>query len=793
MKPGATAVLFVVLAPALCAQLAGPPDPIPIELALSARSLSVYERPSLSADGRFVVYAVKEPLPAGREAGLEEGQRAFPGGTPVSGAGVRLFVTNTGDGTTRALSKPGANSIRPAFSPDGARIAYYCDEGGVLGLWIFDLATGAARRVGDASVKARLWAGDEPQWANLREVLVPLPGAPPGKAGEKITEKTNIQNGPGQAPKTSGPQIFISRKPDPREGAENPPKDTSVLDARLRAEAVTLAFVDTETGAVRRVVEANAELAPATARLSPSGRWIATYSIARVTGDTSTKFVHDLAVCDAATGKIAFIEKALDLDDAEYTTDTFRWRPGADELFFFAKQRLRSRDFSKSAVGDEKIHAFGLGETDSRFLVFTRDGTRVIFGLLPHGPAEDARLGVQVLISVELATGYVTALSYPAETRIVTLFRAQAATLWQPEAGHCAGVARDLTTGRNSIVQIDLESGALAAVRTGAFRASSVGSSDGHGALFIQYESSDSTGDIYQISGDLKTLKKTTQVEPALAALSLGVTETIVTTVAAPGGGTASVFTNIALPPGAAKPPRLPAIVHVYGGTRLSREAERAGAGSLSSLPASIFTTRGYAVLFVDSLMDPEGSAGNPIQNLKDVVVPQVLHAAELGYIDINRVAVTGQSYGGYCTAALLSSTELFKAGAAVSGVYDLPGSFAWMDAHGDDFHIRWSEGGQGRMGTHPWAELKRYIDNSPYYRADRIRAPLLLLHGERDDACPVSEARKMFQALKRLRQDCDLAIYPGEGHVISEWSLANARDAAERMLKFFGKELRGE
>jgi dipeptidyl aminopeptidase/acylaminoacyl peptidase len=91
-------------------------------------------------------------------------------------------------------------------------------------------------------------------------------------------------------------------------------------------------------------------------------------------------------------------------------------------------------------------------------------------------------------------------------------------------------------------------------------------------------------------------------------------------------------------------------------------------------------------------------------------------------------------------------------------------------------------------MGTHPWANLRRYIDNSPYYQADKITTPLLLVHGTDDMA--YHDAQKLFTALRRLNRPAQLASYAGQGHVISEWRRAAATDAAERMVEFLRKHL---
>ena len=230
----------------------------------------------------------------------------------------------------------------------------------------------------------------------------------------------------------------------------------------------------------------------------------------------------------------------------------------------------------------------------------------------------------------------------------------------------------------------------------------------------------------------------------------------------------------------------MPAILCCYGGQDLSRSSIRKGlygGRDVSTIPTPVFTTRGFAVLMADAPLGPEGQPGQPIEELRDVILPQVYRAAELGYVDIGRVAVTGQSYGGYCTAALVSTTNLFRAAVAVSGKYDLAGNYGLRLY--DNAEVLWSETGQGADGPTPLerpATLPRQLavlPCRPYPRA------LLIIHGRDDNVCPVQEAERMFSALRRLGRTAQIAIYDGEGHVIFTWDRKSAVDAAERMLDF--------
>ena len=91
-------------------------------------------------------------------------------------------------------------------------------------------------------------------------------------------------------------------------------------------------------------------------------------------------------------------------------------------------------------------------------------------------------------------------------------------------------------------------------------------------------------------------------------------------------------------------------------------------------------------------------------------------------------------------------------------------------------------------MSTHPWAALRRYLDNSPYYQGDKIFTPLLLVHGDQDMA--YHDAQKLFTALRRLDRPAQLASYAGQGHVIYEGNRPSAIDAARRMMEFYRRHL---
>jgi dipeptidyl aminopeptidase/acylaminoacyl peptidase len=306
--------------------------------------------------------------------------------------------------------------------------------------------------------------------------------------------------------------------------------------------------------------------------------------------------------------------------------------------------------------------------------------------------------------------------------------------------------------------------------------------------LFAIYDDVGTPPDIVAFPADFSSRQRISHIEPRLDDVGAGTAEIFETLVPLHDGTLDTVRTAVILPPGTKRGDRLPAIVAIYPGGDQSTRAERFGGGDAATVPSLVFTSRGYAVLHVHLKLGPNREAGNPLEEMVDVLLPQVYRAAELGYIDIGRVAITGQSYGGYGTASIISGTNLFRAAVAVSGIYDLAGTYGYMDPDGSNFWVGWSEGGQARMGTHPWANLSRYLENSPYYRADRIHTPLLIVHGDQDMA--YHDGVKLFSALRRLERPAQLASYHGEGHVIWNWRRKNAEDAARRMVEFYQKHL---
>lgn len=127
-----------------------------------------------------------------------------------------------------------------------------------------------------------------------------------------------------------------------------------------------------------------------------------------------------------------------------------------------------------------------------------------------------------------------------------------------------------------------------------------------------------------------------------------------------------------------------------------------------------------------------------------------------LGCVDENRMFAHGWSYGGYMSCWIATQTKRFKAICAGASVTNLLSDYGTSDITLSD---EWEYGGQ------PWQDAQHLLEHSPLHHVENVQTPLLLLHGENDLRCPISQTEEFYIALKRLGKDVTMVRYPEEFH----------------------------
>ena len=167
------------------------------------------------------------------------------------------------------------------------------------------------------------------------------------------------------------------------------------------------------------------------------------------------------------------------------------------------------------------------------------------------------------------------------------------------------------------------------------------------------------------------------------------------------------------------------------------------------------WVTKGYAVL--DDASFPIIGEGTTEPN--DTFIPQLVSNAEaaidavdnLGFINRKKVAVGGHSYGAFMTANLLTHSNLFACGIARSGAYNRTLTPFGFQSEQRNF----------------WDVPEIYAGMSPFNTADKMKTPLLLIHGDADNnpGTFTLQSERYFQALKGLGAPVRLVLLPKEAH----------------------------
>jgi dipeptidyl aminopeptidase/acylaminoacyl peptidase len=163
----------------------------------------------------------------------------------------------------------------------------------------------------------------------------------------------------------------------------------------------------------------------------------------------------------------------------------------------------------------------------------------------------------------------------------------------------------------------------------------------------------------------------------------------------------------------------------------------------------------GYGRVFVAK---GEGQWGRTMQDDLDDGVKWLV---EQGKVDAKRVCIMGASYGGYAAMwAAARNPEIYRCAVSFAGISDLAAMIKYdrRAFSATRYHTSWRERVQGDKSF----DLTTV---SPLYAVDRINIPLLIAHGADDENVPLSQSRKLHEALTKANKAHSYLVYEGEGH----------------------------
>ncbi len=226
-------------------------------------------------------------------------------------------------------------------------------------------------------------------------------------------------------------------------------------------------------------------------------------------------------------------------------------------------------------------------------------------------------------------------------------------------------------------------------------------------------------------------------------------------------------------PSGSGPEHKVPVVTYVY--EKLSSQKNR------FNPEAQMHVTHGYAYLEPDVLI----KAGYPGDSFVKSVVPAVNATRAMGFTN-GKFGINGGSFGGYAGLFLISHVDIF-AGAVLRAP---PSEFFSTWADGRDRDIWTIDNGQARAVGSPWTAQRSYLANSPFFNADRVHTPLLIMHGEKDITVPTQQGEMMFYALRYLKRPVELVLYRDGDHSIVRGSQDDYLDYYRRTLEWWEKYL---
>jgi dipeptidyl aminopeptidase/acylaminoacyl peptidase len=226
-----------------------------------------------------------------------------------------------------------------------------------------------------------------------------------------------------------------------------------------------------------------------------------------------------------------------------------------------------------------------------------------------------------------------------------------------------------------------------------------------------------------------------------------------------PGANNENVEGFVIRPPGFDSTKKYPLKFLIHGGPQgawgnswtYRWNAELFAASGYAVVMINFHGSTGYGQKFTDSISGDWG--GKPYEDLM-----KGLDYIEKTYpfIDKNREAAMGASYGGYMANWVLGHTDRFKCIVSHDGVFNTESAYGTTE---ELWFTEWEFKGP------PWKNRELYRKFSPHLFAEKFKTPTLVVHGQLDFRLDVSEGFQLFTTLQRLKVPSKMLYFPDEGH----------------------------
>jgi len=381
--------------------------------------------------------------------------------------------------------------------------------------------------------------------------------------------------------------------------------------------------------------------------------------------------------------------------------------------------------------------------------VYSPDGKHIAYRAMKRPDFEADRYGLMLYNRVDgeaIEIGTALAEQYD---------RSVGEIVWSPDSKRIYVTCSD--AGYNSLFEVAVPSGKVNQLTEKMFVSSVRVSPKGSQLVFLK-QSASTPGELFVSKRNATSLRQLTHINDAIIAeIEMNSLEPF--HYASADGSPVHGF--LLKPPGFDATRKYPLVYLVHGGPQ--------GAWRDSfhwRWNYQMFAAPGYVV----SIINPRGSTGYGQQFTDDIstdwggkVFDDLMAGLDFvvetfDFVDEDRMAAAGGSYGGYMMAWFNGHTDRFQALIDHAGVYDLDSFYGTTE---ELWFPEWEFAGT------PWENPELYRQLSPSTYAADFKTPTLIIHGAQDFRVPLAQGRHYFTALQRQDIPSRLLVFPDEGHWI--------------------------
>ena len=281
-------------------------------------------------------------------------------------------------------------------------------------------------------------------------------------------------------------------------------------------------------------------------------------------------------------------------------------------------------------------------------------------------------------------------------------------------------------------------------------------SPDGN-TLYFRKQGMNKAIELYSINLKTNKEKKLTELNSFLSDILLDRPEHLCFTAS----DKQSIHGFIIKPPNFVNSKKYPLIYLIHGGPHMAWSDAQHPMWSMHLLASQGYVvamlnyrgSTGYGQKFTDEILHNWG--GRPYQDLMEGI-DYILENYD--YIDGDKMAIVGHSYGGYMVNWIMGHTNRFKCAVSFAGIFNTVSEYGTSDT----IYLA-----QQHFGGNPYNNKELYEKWNPINYAANFKTPCLIVHGEADNRVPISQSKELFTALKTNNVPVKFLSFFNEGHSI--------------------------